>query len=224
MKYIETLNPLEPRTLQEEPYIWPQARIKDSYFGKYTEIADGTSVVKSTIDDFSYVMEHCSVIYTSIGKFANIASMVRMNPGFHPMERPTLHHFTYRAKMYGFKEHDDDEFFHWRELQRVTIGHDTWIGHGSVIMPGVTIGNGAVIGSLSVVTKDVAPYEIVAGVPAKRLRFRFPKKIVDALQQIAWWNWPHALIKERFEDFKDLRTFLRKYGPEALDGKVLTQS
>ena len=84
--------------------------------------------------------------------------------------------------------------------------------HGSVIMPGVTIGNGAVIGSLSVVTKDVAPYEVVAGAPARRLRFRFNKRIVAILENIAWWDWPHHRIKERFEDFKDLRTFIRKYG------------
>ncbi|MBN1850653.1 MAG: acetyltransferase [Deltaproteobacteria bacterium] len=198
--------------LGEEPYIWPRARVQESYFGKYTEIADNTSIIQSSIDDFSYVMEHCSVIYASIGKFSNIASMVRINPGFHPIERPTLHHFTYRAKMYGFGDQDDDQFFHWRELRRVTIGHDTWIGHGSVIMPDVTIGNGAIVGSLSVVTKDVAPYEIVAGVPSKTLRYRFPTKIVETLQQIAWWDWPYEVIRERFDDFKDLRSFLWKYG------------
>jgi phosphonate metabolism protein (transferase hexapeptide repeat family) len=198
--------------LSEEPYIWPQARIKDSKLGIYTEIGNGTSVVQSTIDDFSYAVEHCSIIYTYVGKFCNIASSVRINPGFHPLERPTLHHFTYRTKMYGLKDEDDEAFFHWRKVQEVRIGHDVWIGHGSVIMPGVTIGNGAVIGSLAVVTKDVAPYEIVAGVPARRLRFRFNTKIATTLEKIAWWDWPYHLIKERIEDFKDLRTFLRKYG------------
>jgi phosphonate metabolism protein (transferase hexapeptide repeat family) len=212
MKHIKEFNSRKPRVLSEEPNIWPQARIKDSFFGKYTEIADGTSVMHSTIDDFSYAMEHCSIIYTDVGKFCNIASSVRINPGFHPMERPTLHHFTYRSKMYEFRDDDDEEFFHWREVQEVHIGHDVWIGHGSVIMPGVTIGNGAVIGSLSVVTKDVAPYEIVAGAPARRLRLRFNKRIVAILENIAWWDWPHHLIKNRFEDFKDLRTFIRKYG------------
>jgi hypothetical protein len=114
--------------------------------------------------------------------------------------------------MYGFKDQDDKEFFNWREMRRVTIGHDTWIGHGSIIMPDVKIGNGAVIGSQSVVTKDVASYEMVAGSPAKRIRFRFSQKIAEALEELAWWDWPYSVIKERFEDFKDLRRFLWKYG------------
>jgi phosphonate metabolism protein (transferase hexapeptide repeat family) len=139
--------------------------------------------------------------------------MVRINPGFHPMERPTLHHFVYRPTRYGMDEQDDADFFDWRRRQRVVIGHDTWIGHGAVIMPGVRIGHGAVVGSNSVVTKDVPDYAIVAGVPAKLIRQRFSRTLAEALEATAWWDWDHDTLTERLPEFKDLRSFLAKYAP-----------
>lgn len=93
------------------------------------------------------------------------------------MEYPTLHHFNYRPTMYGMADEDDAASFEWRSRQRVVIGHDTWIGHGAVIMPGVRIGNGAVVGRNLVVIKDVPPYAIVSGIAAKVIRQRFPKAI-----------------------------------------------
>jgi phosphonate metabolism protein (transferase hexapeptide repeat family) len=165
------------------------------------------------LDDYAYIQPYCDLMSTDIGKFANIASMVRINPGFHPMDYPTLHHFTYRPTMYGMAEQDDAAFFEWRSRQRVVIGHDTWIGHGAVIMPGVRIGNGAVVGSNSVVTKDVPAYAIVGGVAAKLIRQRFPKAISDALEATAWWDWDHDTLTERLPEFKDLRGFLAKYAP-----------
>ena len=135
---------------------------------------------------------------------------VTRSPGFHPMEYATLHHFTYRPTMYGMAEQDDAAFFEWRSRQRVVIGHDTWIGHGAVIMPGVRIGNGAVVGSNSVVTKDVPAYAIVGGVAAKVIRRRFPQAISDALEATAWWDWDHDTLTERMPEFKDLRSFLAK--------------
>jgi len=78
-------------------------------------------------------------------------------------------------------------------------------------MPGVHIGNGAIVGSNSVVTKNVPPYTIVAGSPARILRRRFEENICVELEKIQWWNWDHETIKERVEDFKDLRSFIWKY-------------
>ena len=86
---------------------------------------------------------------------------------------PTLHHFTYRADDYWADAPREESFFAWRRENAVTIGHDVWIGHGATVTPGVTIGNGAVIGAGAVVTHDVAPYTIVAGVPARVLKPRF---------------------------------------------------
>ncbi len=84
------------------------------------------------------------------------------------------------------------------------IGHDVWIGHGAVVMPGVSIGNGAVIGANAVVTKDVGAYEIVAGAPAKRLRLRFPPEISHRIEALAWWDWPVAKLADAIPDMQAL--------------------
>ena len=95
--------------------------------------------------DYSYVVNDSDIIYAHIGKFVSIAAHTRINPGNHPMERASQSHFTYRASAY-FDDADDEEgFFEWRRSHRVTIGHDAWIGHGAVALPGRTIGLGAVV-------------------------------------------------------------------------------
>ncbi|MDD2880794.1 MAG: DapH/DapD/GlmU-related protein [Rhodoferax sp.] len=205
---------LSPATrLGLAPTIAPGASVRDSRFGRYTQVGDQVHMANCLLDDYAYVQPYCDLMSTDIGKFANIASMVRINPGFHPMDYPSLHHFTYRPTMYGMAEQDDAAFFEWRSRQRVVIGHDTWIGHGAVIMPGVRIGNGAVVGSNSVVTKDVPAYAIVGGVAAKLIRQRFPRAISEALDATAWWDWDHDTLTERLPEFKDLRSFLAKYAP-----------
>lgn len=211
--YVAAHNVQPAPRLTESPSIDPTAVVQDSRFGRYTEVGEHVHMSDSSLDDYSYICRGCELIGTDIGKFANIAAMVRINPGFHPMDRPSLHHFTYRLSRYGLAKEDDEAFFGWRQRQRVQIGHDTWIGHGVVIMPGVHIGHGAVVGSNSVVTRDVPPYAIVAGAPAKVIRMRFPKDIADALMATAWWDWDHDTLAERLADFSDLRQFLHRYGP-----------
>jgi chloramphenicol O-acetyltransferase type B len=83
----------------------------------------------------------------------------------------------------------------------VRIGNDVWLGRGAVIMAGVTIGDGAVVAARSVVTKDVAPYEIVGGVPARHLRSRFASDVVETLLRLRWWDWPDDKIKANLDLF-----------------------
>ncbi len=99
--------------------------------------------------------------------------MTRIGPTDHPMQNASLHHFLYRSSAYWDDAADDDAFFAARHARRTTIGPDTWIGHGAIIKPDVTIGAGAVIASGAVVTKDVAPYMIMAGLPATPLARAF---------------------------------------------------
>lgn len=211
--HIAAHNLPPPVRLGVEPTLAATATVRDCRFGRYTQVGDYSRMEDCVLDDYSYLQQNCELMSTDIGKFANIAAMVRINPGFHPTEWPTLHHFTYRRTLFGMGEQDDADFFAWRRRQRVSIGHDTWIGHGVVIMPGVRIGNGAVVGSNAVVTKDVPPYAIVGGVAAKVIRQRFPRAIADALEATAWWDWDHTTLTERMAEFRDLRTFLAKYAP-----------
>ncbi len=208
--------------LSETPTIDPAADVQRSTLGRYTEVGARTSFVESELGDYSYIVNDGDVIYSTIGKFCSIAAHVRLNPGNHPMWRASQSHFTYRSSAYfsageagpdDTGETDDAGFFAWRRAHPVTIGHDVWIGHGAVVMPGITIGNGAVIGAGAIVTKDVARYQIVAGVAAKTIKDRFPHAIADALEALAWWDWDHERLRQALEDFRTLQVeaFIAKY-------------
>ena len=199
--------------LSETPVIHETARVRDSVLGKYTEVGAHCHVNRSTLGDYSYCVEGTQIAYAEIGKFANIAANVRIYASKHPMQRASLHHFTYRSSWYFEGEADDAAFFEWRAEHGISIGHDTWIGHGAVIMPGVTVGNGAIIGSNAVVTKDVADFAIAVGVPAKPIRQRFPAPIADRLLALGWWDWEHEKLHQALPDFRalEIEVFLEKY-------------
>ena len=199
--------------LSEAPFIHATADVRDSELGRYTEIGAGCHVHHSRVGDYSYCVENTQIAYATIGKFANIAAHVRIYASRHPMQRASLHHFTYRSSWYFEGEADDAGFFDWRAEQQIEIGHDTWIGHGAVIMPGVRVGHGAIIGSNAVVTRDVADFAIAVGVPAKPIRDRFAKPVADRLLALAWWDWPHERLHAALPDFRtlEIEAFLEKY-------------
>ena len=189
------------KRLEKKPLIHENCQLQNVELGEYTELGAFNVCENIKLDDFSYTDRFCTLQNVEIGKFSNIAAMVRIGPTDHPMDRPTMHHFTYRRIKYDLAETDDEVFLEWRAEQIAYIGHDTWLGHGVIIMPGVKIGNGAVVGSGAVVTKDVEPYTIVVGVPAKPIKQRFPEDIISKLEEIKWWDWSYEIIKERLNDF-----------------------
>lgn len=187
-----------------EPHIHPEAHVTDSILGPWTRVGARTSLSEVSMGAYSYIVTDSSAAYTEIGKFCSIARDVRINPGNHPMWRAAQHHFSYRAVSYDMGAEDDAEFFEWRRSHRVVIGHDVWLGHGVTILPGVSIGTGAVVGAGAVVSKDVAPFQIVGGVPARPIRERFPKDVQEGLLALAWWDWPHEKLAAALEDFRRL--------------------
>lgn len=202
--------PFDARRLGDYPSIHPTCHLRDCRVGAWTELGPYTQMAESTFDDYSYTAGDAQIIYSDIGKFTSIASHVRINPGNHPMDRVTQHHMTYRRAQYGFGA-DDTAFFAWRRAHRCVIGHDVWIGHGAIILPGVCVGTGAVVGAGSVVTRNVAPYTIVGGAPARLIRPRFAPPVVEQLLAIAWWNWDRATLAARFDELSDVRAFIAKY-------------
>jgi hypothetical protein len=210
-----------PKLKPDTPLIHPTAEVENCSFGRYTEVEAGSRLSETALGDYSYVMQGCMNWCARIGKFANIAASVRINATNHPVERPTLHHFTYRAADYFEGAADEADFFAARRAKAVTLGHDVWIGHGATVLPGVTIGDGAVVGAGAVVSRDVAPYTVVGGVPARLIRERFPAAVAERFRRLAWWDWPHDALFAALQDFRtlDAESFLDRHeGRPMTDG------
>lgn len=206
--------PADLRFKDDEPRIHPTAELKSCRLGRHVAIGERVVLREVAVGDYSYFERHAEAIYTTIGKFCSIAANTRINALEHPVERLTTHKVSYRPNEYFRYLGVDGEFRERRQGKPVKIGNDVWIGHGAVIMPGVTVGNGAVIGANSVVTRDVDPFEIVAGVPARRLRPRFPREIIDRIEALAWWDWPQERLFEAIPDMQRLpiEEFLERWG------------
>lgn len=199
--------------LGPQPFLHPGASVRNCVLGAYVEVGEGTHLLDSVLGDYSYTARYADIAYSHLGKFVNVAAFTRVNPGEHPYHRASLHHFMYRSSYYWPQEPDEAAVFDWRKSKPVRIGHDSWIGHGAVIMKGVTVGNGAIIGASSVVTKDVPPYAVVAGAPARLVKWRHPRNVVGRLEALGWWDWTHEQLRLALPDFRALsaEAFLEKY-------------
>ncbi|MFB9224601.1 chloramphenicol acetyltransferase [Paracoccus cavernae] len=189
------------------------ARLRESVIGQSCEILERTSIEYSRIGDFSYLGNDCMVADATIGRFCAIAAHVRIGAPNHPHLRASQHRFTYCPEYYDTEQCRDHAFFAARRQARVEIGHDVWIGHGVTVLPGLRIGNGAILAAGAVVTRDVAPYTIVGGIPARVLKERFGPDIAARLERISWWDWPLETIMARLPDFRseDIAAFCDKW-------------
>lgn len=203
-----------PRLSAKDPFIHPDCQIVQSSFGAYTEVGAGSRVLNSSFDDYAYCDRMADIANTSVGRFANIAAMTRIGPTDHPFQNAAQHHFLYRSSYYWDDAPDDADFFAARAARRTTLGADCWIGHAAIIKPEVTLGAGAIVASGAVVTKDVAPFMIVAGCPAVPIRARFAASVIDRLLALAWWDWDHDRLRDALQDFRSLRAeeFLDRHG------------
>jgi acetyltransferase-like isoleucine patch superfamily enzyme len=153
-----------------------------------------------------------------IGNFCSIASGVKFLDGGnqHRIDRVSTFPLSlvYEESFGGMKSEEDNaenNIICLRERGKTIVGSDVWIGESSYILPGITIGDGAVIGTKSVVTKDVPPYAIVGGNPAKLIRYRFNEEVIEKFLKIKWWDWPDEKILENKKYFDNVTLFTNKF-------------
>ena len=190
-------------------------RLREATIGRRCEVLRETRIEYAALGDYSYLGEFCEVADAAIGKFTAIANRVRIGAPNHPMGRAAQHRFTYCPEYYEAAATRDQAFFVDRRGARVIIGNDCWIGHAAIILPGVSVGDGAVIAAGAVVSRDVAAYTVVGGVPARIIRRRFPEAIAARLIRIAWWDWPDETLFGRLADFQseEIEAFCDRYDP-----------
>lgn len=195
-------------------YLWAKAfkkirgsAIINSSIHSTSKIEAGSQVVNSTFDRHSFCGYDCEILNCSIGAFCSIANNVKIGGGVHPMEWVSTSPVFYegrdsvRAK---FSKHKR------KPVKTTIIGHDVWIGQGVMIKQGVTIGTGAVVGMGSIVTKDVEPYVVVAGSPAKVIKERFDKNTASKLMASKWWEFSEKELMKFAEYFTDPERFIKE--------------
>src|SRR5262249_30096458 len=138
-------SPADLRFTDPQPRIHPTSELKSCRLARHVAVGRRVVLREVTVGDYSYFERHAEAIYTEIGKFCSIAANTRVNALEHPLERITQHKLSYRPNEYFRYLGVDEGFRQRRQGKRVTIGHDVWVGHGAVVMPGVSIGNGAVV-------------------------------------------------------------------------------
>ncbi len=172
-------------------------KIKNCQLYESVIIDRNNHVDSSTIGRFSYTGKNSLILHADIGCFCPISWNVSIGGADHDYSRMTQHSFLYNSNN-NLRPADRDPAYD-RYLEQVRIGNDVWIAAGAVITRGVSIGDGAVIGANAVVTRDIPPYAIAVGLPAKVIKYRFSDEIIELMMQLKWWQWSEDKIRRNFD-------------------------
>ena len=164
-----------------------------SRFEGYNYLYGPVVLINSSIGRFTYVSD-ARIVNCTIGRYTSIGpKVIAEGLGRHPVQYLSTHPVFYSKLAQAGITFSNDNYF--EELLPVTIGNDVWISAGATILDGVRIGDGAIIAAGAVVVRDVEPYSIVGGVPAKLIRYRFNDETIANLLEIKWWEWPVDVLK-----------------------------
>lgn len=198
--------------------IYKDVRVKKSQVGKRCSVGDHTKMDFSKIDEYvridrfnhlyyanigrrSYTGQNTVIMHTNIGAFCSIAWGVTIGPANHSYDRISTHSFLYN-NVDGIRPENEEAAYD-RFSEKCELGNDVWIGAGAIILRNVVIGDGAIVASGAVVTKDIPPYAIVAGVPAKVIKYRFSDEIIQKLLEMQWWNQKDDFIRDNYRFFSE---------------------
>lgn len=172
-------------------------------FGLRNYVYDNCSISNVVLGNFSYVASGTQIARTKIGAFCSIGPECRIGLGMHPTrEFVTTHPAFFSTLNQSGETFSDADYFD--EFASIKIGNDVWLGSRVTVVDGVTIGDGAIIGSGAVVTKDVPPYAIVGGIPARIIRYRFSDEDISFLLKIKWWDWEIDFLRANFKAFHSM--------------------
>lgn len=177
----------------------------------------GCKVRNSTVGNYSYVAAHSWLTNTDVGRFCSIGNNVVAGLATHTLNHAsTSPVFTLHRNAVGQSWVKEDRADNTEDMPRVSIADDAWVGSNALLMSGVSVGVGAVVGAGAVVTKDVPPYAIVAGVPARVIKYRFDESVREQLLASRWWELPEERLKACIDAFQqpltaeNLDSFLAK--------------
>lgn len=179
--------------------------LRNCTIDKTAKVGTGSNCIGVKIGRYSYMGKNNSAANTTIGSFCSIASYCAIGGGAHPLDMVSTSPVFYAGKNVFNQNFGEIR----AEINKpVTIGNDVWIGEVVFINDGITIGDGAIIGAHSVVTHDVPAYAVVAGAPAKVIRYRFSDEEIERLQKLKWWDWPEEKLREYGDRFVSVEQLL----------------
>lgn len=201
---------LEMQYFRQHLKIGYMSRLKRCTFGSYNTIYNHVELTDVALGDLTYINSHSKMIKTTIGKYSSIGEYVLCGLPSHPSSKFVSIHPIFYSTLKQSQISFSDADYH-QEVDHVSIGNDVWIGSRVIIKGGVTIGNGSIIGAGAMVTSDIPPYAVAAGVPAKVLRFRFSDSDIKMLLESKWWDRDVGWLQKHYRCFHDVVEFRKAF-------------